>query len=52
LTLVFIEHDMDMVFGIADRIMVLNHGALIADGTPDQIRANKDVITAYLGEEA
>ena len=52
LTLVFIEHDMDMVFGIADRIMVLNHGALIADGTPEQIRGNKDVITAYLGEEA
>jgi len=52
LTLIFIEHDMDMVFGIAERIMVLNHGALIADGTPDQIRNNKEVITAYLGEEA
>jgi branched-chain amino acid transport system ATP-binding protein len=52
LTLIFIEHDMDMVFGIADRIMVLNHGALIADGTPEQIRSNKDVITAYLGDEA
>jgi branched-chain amino acid transport system ATP-binding protein len=52
LTLIFIEHDMDMVFGIAERIMVLNHGALIADGTPDQIRSNKEVITAYLGEEA
>ena len=52
LTLIFIEHDMDMVFGIAERIMVLNHGALIADGTPDEIRNNKEVITAYLGEEA
>jgi branched-chain amino acid transport system ATP-binding protein len=52
LTLIFIEHDMDMVFGIAERIMVLNHGALIADGPPDQIRSNKEVITAYLGEEA
>ena len=52
LTLIFIEHDMDMVFGIAERIMVLNHGTLIADGTPAEIRHNKDVVTAYLGEEA
>jgi branched-chain amino acid transport system ATP-binding protein len=52
LTLIFIEHDMDMVFGIAERIMVLNHGTLIADGTPEQIRNDKEVITAYLGEEA
>jgi branched-chain amino acid transport system ATP-binding protein len=52
LTLIFIEHDMDMVFGIAERIMVLNHGMLIADGTPETIRSNKEVITAYLGEEA
>jgi branched-chain amino acid transport system ATP-binding protein len=51
LTLIFIEHDMDMVFGIAERIMVLNHGMLIADGTPADIRSNKEVITAYLGEE-
>ena len=51
LTLVFIEHDMDMVFGIADTVMVLQQGTLIARGTPDEIRANRDVITAYLGEE-
>lgn len=51
LTLLFIEHDMDMVFGIAERIFVLNHGRLIAEGSPESIRTNRDVITAYLGEE-
>lgn len=51
LTLLFIEHDMDMVFGIAQTVRVLQQGTLLADGTPEQIRANKQVITAYLGEE-
>ena len=51
LALVFIEHDMDMVFGIAQTVRVLQQGALLAEGTPEQIRANKEVITAYLGEE-
>ena len=51
LTLVFIEHDMDMVFGIAQTVRVLAQGALLAEGTPDEIRANKQVITAYLGED-
>jgi branched-chain amino acid transport system ATP-binding protein len=51
LTLVFIEHDMDMVFGIAQTVRVLQQGALLAEGTPEQIRADKQVITAYLGEE-
>jgi ABC-type branched-subunit amino acid transport system ATPase component len=41
LTLVFIEHDMDMVFGIAQTVRVLQQGALLAEGTPEQIRANK-----------
>jgi branched-chain amino acid transport system ATP-binding protein len=50
LTLVFIEHDMDMVFGIAQRVRVLQLGALLAEGTPDEIRDNKEVVTAYLGE--
>jgi branched-chain amino acid transport system ATP-binding protein len=51
LTLVFIEHDMDMVFGIAQTVRVLQQGALLAEGSPEQIRADKQVITAYLGEE-
>jgi branched-chain amino acid transport system ATP-binding protein len=51
LTLVFIEHDMDMVFGIAQTVRVLQQGALLAEGTPEQIRANKQVITAYLGDD-
>lgn len=49
LTLVFIEHDMDIVFGIAPRICVLSYGGMLAEGTPDQIRANPKVIDAYLG---
>jgi branched-chain amino acid transport system ATP-binding protein len=51
LTLIFIEHDMDTVFGIAQTVRVLHLGALLADGTPDQIRSNPEVITAYLGED-
>jgi branched-chain amino acid transport system ATP-binding protein len=51
LTLVFIEHDMDMVFGIAQTVRVLAQGAMLAEGTPEEIRANKQVITAYLGED-
>ena len=49
LTIVLVEHDMDVVFDLADRISVLHFGRLIAEGTPDQIRANVDVQTAYLG---
>lgn len=51
LTLVFTEHDMDIVFDISGRIMVLQQGCVIADGTPEQIRANPEVKKAYLGEE-
>jgi branched-chain amino acid transport system ATP-binding protein len=49
LTIILVEHDMDVVFGLADRISVLHFGRLIADGRPDQIRANTDVQNAYLG---
>jgi len=51
MTLVFIEHDMDIVFKIAQRIQVLKYGAVLASGTPDEIRRNPEVVDAYLGTE-
>jgi branched-chain amino acid transport system ATP-binding protein len=51
LTLVFIEHDMDIVFRVANTIRVLCYGRVLAEGTPDEIRGNKAVIEAYLGTE-
>ena len=49
-TTVIIEHDMDVVFSIADRITVLHHGEILAVGTPEEIGNNQEVKDAYLGE--
>src|SRR5947209_7492292 len=50
-TQILVEHDMALVMGIADRVLVLDFGRIIAQGTPTQVQANPDVIKAYLGEE-
>ena len=49
IAVLFTEHDMDVVFGQADRIIVLDRGTLIAGGTPQEVRTNPDVQAVYLG---
>lgn len=51
ITLLLIEHDMDAVFALADRVTVMLYGSVIASGPPDQIRADAEVRKAYLGED-
>jgi ABC-type branched-subunit amino acid transport system ATPase component len=49
-TILLIEHHMDLVMNICSPIVVMNFGALLAAGTPDEVRANPDVVAAYLGK--
>jgi branched-chain amino acid transport system ATP-binding protein len=48
-TITLIEHDMGVVMDLSDRVLVLDYGKQLADGVPDEVRANQDVIDAYLG---
>jgi branched-chain amino acid transport system ATP-binding protein len=50
-TLIIVEHVIKALFGISERVIVLNMGSKIAEGTPDEISRNQDVIKAYLGED-
>ena len=49
-TFVIVEHDMDVVFSLAQRIVVMSRGQILADGTPSEIRDNTEVRAIYLGE--
>ncbi len=52
ITILLVEHDMRLVMGISDHIVVLDYGAKLAEGTADQVRQNPDVVAAYLGAQA
>jgi branched-chain amino acid transport system ATP-binding protein len=50
-TILLVEHDMNAVFALADRISVLVYGRIVLTGTPDEIRGNEEIRAIYLGEE-
>lgn len=50
ITIILVEHDMTLVMGVSDRILCMNYGQKIAEGTPEEIRSNKQVVEAYLGK--
>ena len=51
-TVILVEHKMKLVMGLCERIIVLHHGEVLAEGTPDEIRSNADVKRVYLGQGA